>query len=348
MTMGDSRIVITGATGFIGSRLALQAHRIGLDVVAAGREHLPIEAERANELRAAGVRLAIGKLQDPAYAHELVSGGSAIIHLAAAQHESGMPDAYFRDVNVLGTRVLLEAARDRGVRRFVYGSTIGVYGTSADGVLDETSALRPDNIYTRTKLEAEQLVASFAPHFETSVVRISETYGPSDFRLLKLFRAIDRGHFVVVGSGLNQRQCLHVSGLTRALLLVAQHPLAVDQTFVIAGAESMTTNEMVHLIAAALDRRAPRLHAPLWPFKIAAAAFERLFPPLGIQPPLHRRRLDFFTKSFVFSTSKAQTLLGFQPEIDFATGAADTVRWYRARGLLSQREAHEVPGTESA
>lgn|SRR5512138_363739 len=346
--MGDSRIVITGATGFIGSRLALQAHRLGLDVVAAGRELSPLETERANELRAAGVRLAIGKLQEPAHARELVTAADAIIHLAAAQHEAGMPEAYFRDVNVLGTRVLLEAAREHGVRRFVYGSSIGVYGTSGDDVLDETSALRPDNIYTRTKLEAEEVVASFAQQLETSVVRISETYGPSDFRLLKLFRAIDRGHFVIVGSGANRRQCLHVNDLTRALLLTAQHPLAVDQTFVIAGAESMTTNEMARLIAAALNRRTPKLHAPLWPFKLAASTCEAICPPLGIQPPLHRRRLDFFTKSFVFSTTKAQTLLGFQPEIDFATGAADTVRWYRARGFLPQREAHEVPRAESA
>lgn len=346
--MGDLRIVITGATGFIGSRLALQAHRLGLDVVAAGCELSSIETERANELRAAGVRLTIGKLQEPAYARELVRGADAIIHLAAAQHEAGMPDAYFRDVNVLGTRVLLEAACERGVRRFVYGSSIGVYGTSGDDVLDETSALRPDNIYTRTKLEAEEVVASFAQQLETSVVRISETYGPSDFRLLKLFRAIDRGHFAIVGSGANRRQCLHVNDLTRALLLTAQHPLAVGQTFVIAGAESMTTNEMAHLIAAALNRRTPKLHAPLWPFKLAASIFEAICPPLGMQPPLHHRRLDFFTKSFVFSTTKAQTLLGFQPEIDFATGAADTVRWYRARGFLPQREAHEVPRAESA
>lgn len=348
MNIDGSRILITGATGFIGSRLALQAHRLGLDVIAAGRELSPIETERANELRSAGVRLAIGKMQEPEYARVLVDGCSTIIHLAAAQHESRMPEAYFRDVNVLGTTTLLRAAVDGGVRRFVYGSSIGVYGESIDGVLDETSPLRPDNIYTRTKVEAENIVAGFAKNLETSIVRISETYGPSDFRLLKLFRAIDRGHFIVIGSGLNRRQCLHVNDLTRALLLVARHPNAIGQTFVIAGSEAITTNEMVQAIAAALNRRPPRLHAPLWPFNIAARACETLLPPLGVQPPLHRRRLDFFTKSFIFSTAKAQSLLGFQPEIDFRTGAIDTVRWYRARGFLPRRETHDVPRAESA
>jgi dihydroflavonol-4-reductase len=345
--MGDPRILITGATGFIGSRLALHAHRLGLDVVGAGRELSPMETERANELRSAGVPLSIGKLQEPAYARELVTGCTAVIHLAAAQHESQMPDAYFRDVNVFGTRVLLEAARDHGVRRFVYGSSIGVYGSSVDGVLDENSPPRPENIYTQTKLDAESAVRELAQDLETCVIRISETYGPSDYRLLKLFRAIDRGHFVMLGSGTNVRQCLHVNDLVRALLLAVQHPSAVGQTLIIAGAEAMTTNEMVHTIAVALSRRPPRAHVPLWPFNALARVMETALPPLGVQPPLHRRRLDFFSKSFVFSTLKAQSLLGFVPEIDFASGAADTVRWYRARGHLPRRLTHELAGTET-
>lgn len=345
--MTAQRILITGATGFIGSRLALYAHRLGMQVLCAGRDGSAHESERAKDLRSAGIRLEIGKLQDSAYAQRMVEGCASIIHLAAAQHESGMPDAYFRDVNVIGTQVLLDAARKAGVRRFVYGSSIGVYGSSANGVLDETSPSRPENIYTKTKLEAECAVTEFANDLETCVIRIGETYGPSDYRLLKLFRAIDRGQFVMLGDGSNQRQCLHVSDVTRALLLAAQHPNATGQTFVIAGSEAMTTNEMVQTIAAALNRRPPRLHAPIWPFALLARACEATLPPLGIQPPLHRRRLDFFTKSFVFSISKAQTLLGFQPEIDFAAGTADTVRWYRARGYLPQRHAHEVPGTES-
>lgn len=345
--MNSERLLVTGATGFIGSRLALYAHRLGFDVVCAGREMSAHEAERARELRSAGVRLAIGKLQDPDHVRTLVQGCTAIVHLAAAQHEAGMSDAYFRDVNVIGTRVLLEAAREAGVRRIVYGSSIGVYGSTPDGVLDETSPLRPENIYTQTKLEAERLSLEFARDLEICIVRISETYGPSDFRLLKLFRAIERGHFVMLGNGANRRQCLHVNDVTRALLLAAQHPNAAGQTFVIAGAEPMTTNEMVHTIAAVLQRSPPRLRMPVWPFALAARVLETTLPPLGVEPPLHRRRLDFFTKSFTFSTAKAQTLLGFQPEIDFSAGAADTVRWYRARGHLPQRRAREIPGAES-
>ena len=109
----------------------------------------------------------------------------------------------------------------------------------------------------------------------------------------------------------------------------------------------MTTNEMVERVAAALDRKPPRIQVPLWPFVAAATVMEKTLQPLRIHPPLHRRRLDFFRKSFVFSTVKAQRLLGFTPEIDFQSGAADTARWYRSRGLLQSRGAGEVARVES-
>jgi nucleoside-diphosphate-sugar epimerase len=342
------KLLVTGATGFIGSRLALRAHQLGIDVLATGRAELPVEAERLQELRAAGVPVEVGMLQDPALVDRLLQGRNAVIHLAAAQHEAEMPDAYFRTVNVDAVRTLLVACREHNIRRFVYGSTIGVYGEGGESLLDEDSPVRPENIYTRTKVEAEALVRSSAGDFETCIVRIAETYGPSDHRLLKLFRSIARGHFFMIGSGNNRRQCIHVDDLTRGLLLAAHHPAAVGRTFVFAGGEIMTTQQMVEGIAGVLERKPPRLQLPMWPFIAAAGVMETTLPPLHIAPPLHSRRLDFFRKSFVFSTARAQSELGFQPAIDFRTGAADTVNWYRARGLLPRPAVSEVADRQSA
>lgn len=344
----DVRLLITGATGFIGSRLALHARRSGYDVLATGRAELDVECERLHELRSANVRAEAGLLQDAAFVGKLVRDRDVVIHLAAAQHEAGESDAYFRSTNVDAVRILLDACKHAGIRRFVYGSTMGVFGEACDGALDEQAPTAPDNIYTRTKLEAEGLVRSYADAFETCVVRICETYGPGDFRLLKLFRAIDRGRFIMIGRGDNTRQCIHVNDLIRALLLAALHPDAAGELFIAAGRDPITTSGMVRDIAAALDRDAPRLHAPLWPFVIAARVLETVLPPLRIQPPLHSRRLDFFRKSFVFSTAKAQRVLGFTPEIDFLTGAADTVRWYRARGYLAPGRNRELAHRQSA
>lgn len=347
-TSSPQKLLVTGATGFIGSRLALRAHQLGIDVLATGRAELHVEAERLQELRAAGVRVEVGVLQDLALIDRLLPGRDTVIHLAAAQHEAEMPESYFRAVNVDSARTLLAACRDHDVHRFVYGSTIGVYGGTSESLLDEDSPVRPENVYTCTKLEAEAVVHSFDKHFETCIVRIAETYGPGDRRLLKLFRSIARGHFIMIGRGNNRRQCIHVDDLARGLLTAAQHPAAVGGTFVFAGGEIMTTHEMVRRIAAVLERKPPRLQLPMWPFVAAAGVMETTLPPLHIAPPLHSRRLDFFRKSFVFSTARAQSLLDFQPAIDFLTGAADTVSWYRAHGLLPRPAITEVADRQSA
>ena len=330
------RLLLTGGTGFIGSRVALEARRRQIEVVVTGMVNTDAERSRVAELGRAGVRIEEGALQETAFARKVVSGCDTIIHLAAAQHESGVPDSYFEDVNIGGTRSLLAASRDAGVRRFVYGSTIGVYGSAANGTLDEASPPSPDNIYGRTKLAAERVVREEAGPVETCIVRISETYGPGDFRLLKLFRAIDRGKFLMIGSGENRRQAMHVDDLVRALLIVAVHDAAAGETFVLPGEEVLTTRQMVDAIAGVLGRSVPRMRLPMWPFLSAAVVFETVFKPMRIDPPLHRRRLDFFRKTFVFSTDKARRLLGFTPEIPFASGARDTAEWYGRQGLLGR------------
>jgi dihydroflavonol-4-reductase len=341
-TQPSMRLLITGATGFIGSRLALHARRAGIDVLATGRADIAVEHERLAELRAADVPVEIGTLHDVGLVRRLVRDRTVVVHLAAAQHESHMPAAYFRSVNVDLVQQLLQECRAAAIRRFVYGSTIGVYGDAGELQLDERSEVRPENPYQATKLAAEELVRACAYDFDTSIVRIAETYGPGDWRLLKLFRAIERGQFFMIGPGTNRRQCIHVNDLVRGLMLAAEHRSAVGATFIMAGREVMTTNEMVERIATALNRKPPRAQLPMWPFLAAASVLEATLRPLRIQPPLHRRRLDFFRRSFVFSTVKAQQLLGFTPEIDFQSGAADTARWYRSRGLLAARATSEV------
>jgi dihydroflavonol-4-reductase len=328
------KLLLTGGTGFIGSRVALEARRRQLDFVVTGMIKHEADELRVAELKRAGISLEPGPIQDTDFARHIVAGRDTVIHLAAAQHEAGMPDSHFEAVNVTGTQNLLAASREAGVRRFIYGSTIGVYGSAAEGKLDESSPPNPDNIYGKTKLAAECVVREQAGDVETCIMRISETYGPGDFRLLKLFRAIDRGKFLMIGNGENLRQAMHVDDLVTLLLLVTVHAAAPGETFILPGEEVMTTRQMVDVIAGVLGRSASRVRLPMWPFMAAAVLFETIFKPLRIDPPLHRRRLDFFRKSFVFSTDKAKRVLGFTPQVAFRDGARDTAEWYCRQGLL--------------
>lgn len=270
---------------------------------------------------------------EPPVPVELVAGIDAIIHLAAAEHEINVPDGHFEKINHNATRSLFEAAREAGTLRFVQGSTIGVYGTQS-GTIDETTPVAPDNVYGRTKLEAEHWLREQEGQPAVVVIRIGETYGPGDRRLLKLFRGIAAGRFPLLGRGRNLHHPIYVDDLCRGLLAAAERPLRGGEVFVLAGPAPVTTNEMVSAVAAAVDRPPPRLRLPLGPFLAAATVLESALRPLGVQPPLHRRRMDFFIKSLSFSLDGARHGLGFEPAVPFAEGARLTAGWYREQELL--------------
>jgi len=329
------RVLITGGTGFIGSRLAEKCLARNDDVVVLGRqEATDAEARNSEQLQSRGVELVLGSLIDRDRMFEVTKGVDLVVHLAAAQHEMNIPDETFRAVNVEGTRNILDASISAGVQKFVHGSTIGVYKRDVVEVVDEDTAIMPDNIYGITKAEGEQLVRTYFDRLPCVIIRISETYGPGDRRLLKLFTAISKQMFFMIGKGDNTHQLIYVDDLIDGILLAAQSENAPGEHFVLAGKERLTSNEMVSAIARAVDVREREWHAPLWLFMLAATVMEKTMRPMGLQPPLHRRRMDFFTKSFQISTTKAQEKLGFTTKTSFEEGARRTAHWYKEYGFL--------------
>jgi nucleoside-diphosphate-sugar epimerase len=328
------KIGITGGTGFIGSRLAIKSLEQGHSVEVLGQVNNAAELENQEMLKDRGINVTLGSVTEREKLFGLVQGCDIVFHLAAAQHEANVPDQHFWDVNVEGTRNVLEVSVEAKIKRFVQGSTIGVYGSATAGEIDEASSISPDNIYGVTKYEGERLALSFADRIPISIVRISETYGPGDRRLLKLFKAIKKNVFFMIGKGDNKHQLIYVDDLIEGMYLAATAEQAVGEIFVLAGKEVLSTQEMVDSIAKELGTSIRRSHAPLGPFLITATIMEKTLRPLGIQPPLHRRRLDFFRKSFFFSQDKALKILGFQPKTGFAEGVAETARWYKEQGYL--------------
>lgn len=328
------RALVTGATGFIGARLAERMAADGNDVTAFGAENTPLETARRKRLEGQGIDVRIGRLDDDVLLERLVGGADTVFHLAAAQHETNVPEGYFRAVNVEGTRKLVEAANRAGLARLVYGSTIGVYGRARNGGrLDESSETRPENVYGRTKLEAEDVVRGAAT-VPWTIVRISETYGPGDGRLVKLFKAVNDGIVPVIGGGANEHHPVYVDDLVTGLVQAAESPGAVRETIVLAGSEIVSTRDMIEAIAEALGKPLRSVRLPLAPLLVAAVVCETGCRPLGVSPPWHRRRLDFFVKRFAFSQEKAERLLGYRPSVPFRQGASRTADWYRKNGYL--------------
>lgn len=343
-----NRILITGATGFIGSRLALHAHSRGFRVTATGPVRNPAEDTMRRELLASGIEVVDVSIDNTDRLRLLMKDQDVVVHLAAAQHEARQPESHFQTINAQGTNTLLQLAQQAGIRRFVYASTIGVYGDAGTRELSESDAVAPANAYTRSKVAAEALVRS-APHpLEVVIARISETYGPGDLRLLKLFRAVGKGTYRTIGDGENVRQPIFVEDLCRGLMELALSPNAAGETFILAGTERSTTDQFISTIARAVGREPFRMHLPVWPFRLAAAACEALGAALGFSPPLHRRRLDFFLRNFRFSTAKAERLVGFRSEIPLEDGIRRTADWYRSKGLLADPLGHAASDSPSA
>jgi nucleoside-diphosphate-sugar epimerase len=328
------KILITGGTGFIGSRLAIRSKAMNHEVIILGQDNTEAEKQNLEALRKSGIDIILGAVTDKDVVKNAVMGCELVVHLAAAQHEANVPDEHFRNVNVFGTRNLVEASIEARVARFIHGSTIGIYGAALDGTLDEETEPRPDNIYGVTKAEAEQVLLSYKDDIPITIIRISETYGPGDRRLLKLFRAINKGKFFMIGDGQNLHQLIYVDDLIDGMYKTLETDAAVGEVFVLAGNEKLTTQEMVYTIADALGVKRPGLRAPLWIFMLAAVILEFTMKPFGIQPPLHRRRMNFFIKSFYFSQDKARDLLQFTPKTSFSDGALETAHWYSENNVL--------------
>jgi nucleoside-diphosphate-sugar epimerase len=321
--------LVTGATGFTGSRLVRTLVNDGERVRVVARS-----AARAREVLPKAVEIVEGDLACPGVVEPAMEGVGTVYHLAAVYREARHPDWRYRAINVDASRRLLDAAVAAGVGRYLHCSTVGVHGSITSPPGDERTAYEPGDIYQATKCEAEQLALSYRDRIPLTVARPTAIYGPGDTRLLKLFRMVARQRFPLLGGGDNYYHTVHVNDLVRGLRLLGTHPNAVGEIFILGGESYLKLSELTEMIAAAARVPAPRLRLPAKPFQVAGSLVEKLCIPLGIEPPIHRRRVDFYTKSRAFSIEKAKRLLGYQPEVKLSDGIRETFGWYVANGYI--------------
>lgn len=328
-------VLVTGATGFTGGHLATALARRGQSVRALVRPR-SLARFQASDAAAAGVAAIEGDLASPDALGRACAGVEVVYHIAATYREAGQPDAAYRAVNVEGTRHLLQAATAAGVRRVVHCSTGGVHGHIAHPPANEDAPFNPGDIYQETKLEAEQLARDFGLRegLDVVVARPIGIHGPGDTRFLKMFRGLARGRFPMLGSGQAFYHLTYIDDLVEGFRLCGEVPAAAGRTYILAGERYTTLKELVALVAEELGVAPPRIHLPVWPVWLAGLACELVCVPLRIEPPLYRRRVDFYTKSRAFDITRARTELGYRPAVDLREGIRRTVAWYRAHGML--------------
>jgi len=329
------RVLVTGATGFTGGHLALTLAARGDEVRALVRPKSRARFD-ASKLARKGVIAVEGDLLDPAAVHRAADGVDVVYHIAATYREAGQRDSAYRAINVDGTRHVLEAAKAGGARRVVHCSTGGVHGHIANPPANEDAPFNPGDVYQDTKLEAEQAAREFGNRtgFDVVVARPIGIYGPGDTRFLRMFRGLARRRFPMIGSGQVFYHLTFIDDLVEGFRLCGTMPAAKGRTYLLAGPRYTTLEQLVTLVAKELHVPPPRIHWPVWPFWTAGLLCEMVCVPLGIEPPIFRRRVDFYTKSRAFDTRRAQTELGFAPQVDLEQGIKFTADWYRREGLL--------------
>ena len=326
-------ILVTGATGFTGKNLLkyLLNKDNKVNVIVRDKTKLDSLAQHPN------INIFEGNIYDEKIVNAAMKGVKKVFHVAAIYRTSGIPDKVYWDTHVKATELLMEAALNEGVERFVHTSTVGVHGdVGTDKPANEKSPHKPGDIYQVTKLEAEKKVHKFYKEkgLALSVIRPTAIYGPGDLRLLKLFKIASHKISIILGDGKIKYHMVYIDDLIQAYILASEVKEAIGESFIIGGNEIYTLNELLAAISDVLDKPKTKIHLPAKPFQILGSVMEKIFIPIGISPPIYRRRVDFFTKSRAFDISKAKKILKYQPQTSLREGIKKTAEWYIAEGLL--------------
>ena len=329
--MARKRVLVTGANGFTGSHLCRRLIKDGFSV-----RGLVRNLTGADELNSHGVETILGDVRDRRSLARALEKIDIVYHLAAVYRKENVSRLAMFETHVQGTRSLLDASIEAGVQRFIHCSTTGVHGDVKDPPANEESPFAPGDPYQQSKAEGERVVLEYIrqKRLPIVVVRPGGIYGCGDLRFLKLFKAIRTGRFAMIGSGKVRNQLVYIDDLIDGILLCGTSEKAIGNVYILTGNEPATLNQLAETIAEILNVRPTRRRIPFTPVYLAGFFCEMICKPLGLDPPLHRRRVKFFSNTRWFDISKARAELGYEPKVDLRTGLGRTAKWYQERGFL--------------
>jgi len=327
------KVLVTGGTGFTGKALVRRMLDEGHEVVALDCK----EGYKTAEIHAWGAQLVLGSITDPGAVERCMRGVQVVHHVAAAFRELNVPRSHYHEVNVEGTRNLLQSALEHGVRKFVYCSTCGVHGNVDHPPGGEDAPIQPADYYQQTKYEAEPIVLDYVTRgLKATILRPAAIFGPGDTgRYRMIFRQLKRGWFPMFGSGQVLYHPLYIDNFLDAFVLAMEEDKGVGQAYLIADDAYVTIEELVRRSARAMGTDARFLHLPVWPLVAAGYLVEAVCKPFQIEPPIHPRRVDWYRQTRAFRIDKARRELGYEPRVGLDEGLRRAAQWYEQERLLT-------------
>ncbi|OGC47091.1 MAG: hypothetical protein A3A94_03540 [Candidatus Portnoybacteria bacterium RIFCSPLOWO2_01_FULL_43_11] len=328
------KILVTGASGFIGSHLVRVLIAAGHEVRVLVREFSRLD--RLKDLKDSSLEITEGSLEDKDSLIKAVSGIKVIFHLAGQLGKFGLSNEVYYRTHVLSTKNLLEVSLGiPDFKQFIFTSTIGVFGPFRGEFFTESYTHSPTNIYEKTKSEAEKLVLEFIKNgFPATIIRPGLVYGPGDLHVLDIFKAVQNKKFFLIGRGENIIHPVYIDDLISGFLSVLNNSRAIGQSYNICGKETIKLKDFLEIIAKGLNVKLPKLKIPVW------FAFLVLYPLVFLSkifrfdPILTKSRLRFFIDSRASSIVKAQKELAYQPKFAFNEGVRLTIEAQRRKGFL--------------
>ncbi|MBT8763043.1 NAD-dependent epimerase/dehydratase family protein [Desulfohalobiaceae bacterium Ax17] len=314
-----SKVLVTGAAGYIGQHLCQRLRACGKHILALTRDQVtgPWDENLVAD---------IGKDSIPA---KSLTGVDTIFHLAGKAHaffERKGEEKEYEKINVQGTRSLLEAARKAGVSRFIFFSSVKAMGEGGLQCLDETSSCHPQTSYGRTKLVAENFVlhGGYVPH--PVVLRLSMVYGPrAKGNLSQMIKFIKKGIFPPLPEIENKRSMVHVEDVVQAAILAAEKPEARSQLYLVTDGNVYSTRQIYLWIRQILGKGEPVFAVPWFVWQFGAKAGDLLGGLRGRRFIFDSQTLDKLFGSAWYSSAKIKKELGFKPRWDLQSAMPEII-----------------------
>ena len=323
-------VLVTGATGFIGSHV--------VDLLIERSESvraLVHPGEVTDRLVSQCVDICPGDMKDRASLAAAVTGVEKVIHCAARTGPWG-PREEYEATNVHGLEDLIELSMAAGVQRFVHVSSVIVYGADVGGAADETAAMviEPHNPYNWSKVIGERVVEKYIKEKKAAitVVRPGWVYGSRDGNSFGRFASmVKNGKMVVIGPGRNHVPLVYVTDVAEGILLASSAQQAAGGVYTLVNDELVTQNEFIETIAKELQVPAPRIHVPYRLARLIGTSAEAAFKLAKIQqsPPLTRYGAQLLGGENRLSIQKARQELGWSPQVTMAEGVRRGIAWFR-------------------
>jgi 2-alkyl-3-oxoalkanoate reductase len=327
------RVLVTGASGFLGSHIAEQLAEAGHSVVALVRK----SSNTKFLSKLPGLELATGSVEDAASVRAAMAGVSAVIHSAGLV--KARDEAEFFRTNTEGTRNLLEAAREvaPGLQRFVFVSSLAAVGPSLDGrPVAGDSEPHPVTHYGRSKLAAERLVRSAKDQLPITIIRPPMIYGPRDNEAFAFFQSVSMRFLPYLGDGKNTMSVVYASDAANACIQAIDHDVPSGSAYFVDDGKVYVWLDMLKDIERAVGKPAlVRLSIP-FPIVRGAALFNEVMSKVtGKAVMLTRDKLmELSAPHWVCDSSDTRRDLGWAPKVSWEEGTRLAAKWYRDNGWL--------------